>query len=104
LAKTRIAISNHAVKRWRERAGPATRKEIAREITSRLLPRLHLGVDTDPYGAVHIAVGQNLVAVLYPSMQGGWELVTVYRRGTNEYEQEVAASEHGTRQNQVQTS
>lgn len=85
---TRIGITDHALERYRQRAGAVYRRELANEVRRRLLPALRLRVYPDEYGAVHLPLEGGLVAIVMPSLLGGWDVLTVYRIG--EFE-EVAA-------------
>lgn len=82
----RIVVSTHALTRYRERVEPASRRQVANRVARHLLPALTLGLQPDGAGAVHVGLGGELWAVAAPSLQGGWELITIYRTGEEEFE------------------
>ena len=82
-----VRVTDHALERHLERAGPITAKALAREVRRRLMPALKVGVRPDPQLGVHIEIQEGLVAVAAPSWEGGWHVETVYT--TDEWEEWV---------------
>jgi len=78
---TRIGVTDQALERYRQRGGAVGRRDLANEVRRRLLPALRLRVYPDEHGAVHLGLDGSLVAVVMPSFEGGWDVLTVYRVG-----------------------
>jgi len=65
--------------------GAIRRREIANQIRKNLLSALRLRVYPDEYGAVHLTLDSSLVAVVVPSFEGGWDVLTVYTADEKEW-------------------
>ncbi len=77
---TPIAITHHALRRYRRRSGKVSMSKLtlANLVRRRILPQLALGMVPDSGGAVHVKLHDDLVAVALPNFTGGWVVKTVY--------------------------
>ena len=86
-----IRLTRHAVERWREHVDEHTsRGKIKGAVAKHLLPALEAGVMCDRVtGAVHMGIQKDLIAVIRPSIWGGWEVITFYVPYEMQQEQEA---------------
>lgn len=89
-----IIISSHAIKRWRERVGNEKVTKIQAALRSAIRSAIKSGMDVRN-GASVINVTEDVRAVVSPSLQGGWEIITIIRNSDPESQslEETAASE-----------
>ena len=77
---TPVRVSDHALERYLERIGPITRHALTHTIRARLMPYLKQGAKV-VNRAVMVELQEGVVAVVYPSLEGGWEVSTVMEVG-----------------------
>ncbi|MGG1598500.1 hypothetical protein [Paenibacillus naphthalenovorans] len=73
-----IIISSHAIKRWRERVGNEKVTKIQAALRCAIRSAIKSGMDVRN-GASVINVTEDVRAVVSPSLQGGWEIITIIR-------------------------
>ncbi len=84
----RVTLSPHAKDRARERISERVKLASVRgKLMHRLPDTLRGGASTDYDGAVHVRIEDNIWAVCYPMLEGGWMVSTIYRKGELEMEQ-----------------
>ena len=76
---TPVRLSPHALIRYRQRAGPYNigRHTVESIIRNRILPQLRSGLRPDSDGNLRVSLPAGLVAVVVPSLMGGWDVLTV---------------------------
>lgn len=75
----RVRVSDHALERYLERVGSTGRNALANQIRKHLLPHLDKGAPV-VRGAVFVEIDIDVMAVVEPSLLGGWDVVTVRNR------------------------
>ena len=93
-----VFISSHAAGRLRERdprGRPA--EKVMPIVRRRLREKLLKGVRPDSFGAVHIEIGEGLVAVCCPGM-GRWDVSTFYGGGRGDEQNHTAANRRNRNQ------
>jgi hypothetical protein len=71
----RVAITDHALERWRQYVGVRSRSSLRHEVRRRLYAYLRAGAAVAPDGSVRVAMAEGLAAVCVPG-EAGWTVVT----------------------------
>jgi hypothetical protein len=74
--KTHVVLSGHAIKRWRERVGTDKVITMQRFIRNAIYAATKSGMKLEN-GSATVKVFRNISAVVAPSFQGGWEVITI---------------------------
>ena len=75
-----IRFHPHALDRLRERFPGVKKEKLRGKLRYRIPVELKKGVQPDEGGAIKVEVesGRGVWAVCYPSLMGGWEVITIY--------------------------
>lgn len=73
---TPVRVSDHALERYLERVGSTGRVALENQVRRHLMPYLQQGARVTN-GAVMVELQWGVVAVAYPSLEGGWVVSTV---------------------------
>lgn len=85
-----VYLSDHAKLRLRQRAPQMKQRRVWSKIKRKISEAQRRGAKPDWDGAVHVRFEEELWAVCYPMLEGGWEVATIIREGRGEDMEERA--------------
>jgi len=78
-----VRFHPHALDRLRQRLPGVKKERLRNQLRRRIPAELRKGARPNESGAlkVEVEIGSGIWAVCFPSLMGGWEVITVYREG-----------------------